>query len=937
MNLFEMISGVGNSFSKSYEAAKKDALTSELGEKIRTGDYTGAAEAALRGGDLKTGLELVKMGEARGADSRFQEGLGSLFGGGTSGGSAAPGGFGERLTESYRGGGASKSATPFRTDDPVAEGLLPHQKALLNGIAGPESAGRYNVRFTPRGGALFEGFSQHPGIAEMGPAGPSTAAGRYQFTKTTWDGMGGGDFSPANQDRRALQLATQDYRSRTGRDLEADLQAEGFSPRIQRALAPTWTGLGSNQERNAATYAESLSRYGITPGGATQTASDGLPSPRRSSVAVANSEAEVQALEREMGMLPPGRRQVAVSGMNPDAANRPAPGAMPMGFQIPEGQSQGPPALGRPGPSDASLSGVGAAGSSAEAQTGAGSAPAGGLQIPTPETPGLTLPPAVQMTAALAQAGVPLRQGMQVARMAPGSPERVQALIRLSLIPGLSEQKQGLIKTLLGNELEQSKLTPDQRDYAFAQSQGYQGGFVDFKRGDEGAKITSQVTAREREVRARGLDPNEPANRRYILTGSMPEDRSRSQVVEARDGQRYVVNPDDPSADPRRLNIPSAGIRLWGSTGPDGQIVQPPPNVPPGTAGYFDEKGEPQLIVGKGVNVTTNVGAGETEEAKKLGGLRGERAASIESAGMKAPEQIAKLNLLERSLQGVRTGTLGPIESTAVGFAQSLGIPDETIAGLGLKPRQAIDAQTATKLINESIVGMIGAGGFPANNFSNADREFLTDIFPKISNRPEANQTAIEVLRRIQGRNLEVADAWAEYQQAQREARKPLSVQEFEFNFRKAQRGKPDLFADIRQQADAAPAGRGGEGGTGGGSPPPAFDPRTSKISMEDGKALTSAPDTAENRRLFDERYGAGAADFVLRDRPSGGDRQPASATADAPKAIARGSSRQTMPRGYTSDRALFDARQAIRDGRDRGVIEDRLRAYGIDPAALDR
>ena len=893
MNIFEMVSGVGNSFSKSYEAAKKDALTGELGEKIRTGDYTGAADVALRGGDLKTGLELVKLGETRGASKQLGETLGGLFGAG--GGEPAPaasGDFWSNLSRSYRQGEALPT---FAQGSDIGR--------YAGAISGIESGGRYDA-IGPTHQKYGRALGKYQVMESNLPSWSQEAIGRrvspdeFLGTPAIQDAIFEKKFGQSVEKYGNPQDAASVWF--TGRPLAKGANARDSLGTTGRKYVDMFTaGLGRAPAGQAPALPVTAMRMPSEEGSAVAFAPTlalpDLPPPQRSSVAVANNEADVQALEREMGMLPGAPRQVASA--EPDAANIPAPGAMNAGFQIPEGQSQG------------------------VAPTAA-----------APTAP--VLPPAIQTAGALAQARLPSGTAGPILRAAPGSPQRVQALIRASLIPGLSEQQLSTVRTLLSSEIEQSKLTPDQRDYAFAQAQGYQGGFIDFKRGDEGAKISSQVAAREKELRARGLDPNAPANQRYLFTGSMPEDRSRSQVVEARDGQRYVVNPDDPSADPRRLNIPSAGIRLWGSTGADGQLVQPPPNVPAGTAGYYDEKGEPQLIAGKGVNVTNNVGAGETEESKKLGGLRGERAAAIETAGMKAPDQIGKLNLLERALQGARTGTLGPAESTVVGFAQSLGIPNETIAGLGLNPDQAVTAQVATKLINESVVGMIGAGGFPANNFSNTDREFLTDIFPKMSNRPEANQLAIEVLRRVQKRNLEVSDAWAEYQQEQRAAGRPGSVAEFEFNFRKAQRGKPDLFADLRQQADAPGGGQGADG-TGSGSPPPPFDPRKTTISMEDGKALTSAPDTAENRRLFDERYGAGASDFVLKRPLREGEGQPASAAQS--KDTARRSSQQAMPQGYTSDRALFEARKAIAAGRDRSVIEGRLRAYGIDPANLDR
>ncbi|MGO4172520.1 hypothetical protein [Bosea sp. TAF32] len=130
--------------------------------------------------------------------------------------------------------------------NPVTEGLAPWQTALLNTIAGPESAGKYNIRYTPNGGATFDGYDQHPGIFEATADGKrSSAAGRYQFTKTTWDDVpaeakGDGKFTPENQDRAALWLASRDFNSRTGLDLGEVLQRDGMTPDVVRALAPTW-------------------------------------------------------------------------------------------------------------------------------------------------------------------------------------------------------------------------------------------------------------------------------------------------------------------------------------------------------------------------------------------------------------------------------------------------------------------------------------------------------------------------------------------------------------------------------------------------------------------------------------------------------------------------------------------------------------------------
>ena len=160
-------------------------------------------------------------------------------------------------------------AEPYKTADPVSTGLKPYETAFLNAIAGGESGGQYNRRYTPKGGADFELNAQHPQIKE--PAGnglTSDAAGRYQFLSSTWkDVMGNAAFTPENQDKAALLLARRDYKARTGEDLDKVLQTEGFSPRVQRALAPTWLALGGQQNRHLATFNASLKAAGGKPSG----------------------------------------------------------------------------------------------------------------------------------------------------------------------------------------------------------------------------------------------------------------------------------------------------------------------------------------------------------------------------------------------------------------------------------------------------------------------------------------------------------------------------------------------------------------------------------------------------------------------------------------------------------------------------------------------
>lgn len=134
----------------------------------------------------------------------------------------------------------------------VMEGSIPsYGKVLLNTIASVESAGDYNV-IVGRGKAIkgapasFSDYSKHPRIVGYRSSkGPSTAAGRYQIVYTTWKGLRAKykdltDFSPKAQDRAAWYLARDDYRARTGRDLDTDLQ-NGVYTHLKK-LDKTWEG-----------------------------------------------------------------------------------------------------------------------------------------------------------------------------------------------------------------------------------------------------------------------------------------------------------------------------------------------------------------------------------------------------------------------------------------------------------------------------------------------------------------------------------------------------------------------------------------------------------------------------------------------------------------------------------------------------------------------
>lgn len=145
--------------------------------------------------------------------------------------------------------------------------LDPWQRGFLRTLSGSESSyGNRDPYRVMYGGSMFSDFGDHPRQGQLIRTGPnagrtSSAAGGYQFLGSTWDSVaprvGVSDFSPSSQDQAALFLAQDVYRRKTGRELQADIQAARRDPQklgdVLSALHGTWTSLPGGIEPNNAT------------------------------------------------------------------------------------------------------------------------------------------------------------------------------------------------------------------------------------------------------------------------------------------------------------------------------------------------------------------------------------------------------------------------------------------------------------------------------------------------------------------------------------------------------------------------------------------------------------------------------------------------------------------------------------------------------------
>jgi muramidase (phage lysozyme) len=143
----------------------------------------------------------------------------------------------------------------------------PTRRAFLDTIAGTEAT-KVDPYTGYYGGGHFRGFESHPNIRVpiAGTGDYSTAAGRYQITKGTWDDLvkahGYKDFSPQTQDEAAWQLAQDRY----GAGLQEAL-ASGDPQKlaeVQAQLGSTWKGL-AGQKNFADVYAQNLAAAQANP------------------------------------------------------------------------------------------------------------------------------------------------------------------------------------------------------------------------------------------------------------------------------------------------------------------------------------------------------------------------------------------------------------------------------------------------------------------------------------------------------------------------------------------------------------------------------------------------------------------------------------------------------------------------------------------------
>ena len=134
----------------------------------------------------------------------------------------------------------------------------------------------------------------------------------------------------------------------------------------------------------------------------------------------------------------------------------------------------------------------------------------------------------------------------------------------------------------------------------------------------------------------------------------------------------------------------------------------------------------------------------ETEEAKRIGAGYGDRYNKVLDQAEAARSNLSTLAQIEPLLSQVSTGTGAGAGMAVKSFLKRINVDPTT---LGLRDDVA-PAEAMQSLGNQLVLKLRTSEGMPASGFSDADRDFLFNIPPNITNTFEGNKFIASLLRK---------------------------------------------------------------------------------------------------------------------------------------------------------------------------------------------
>lgn len=168
------------------------------------------------------------------------------------------------------------------------------------------------------------------------------------------------------------------------------------------------------------------------------------------------------------------------------------------------------------------------------------------------------------------------------------------------------------------------------------------------------------------------------------------------------------------------------------------------PAVPPGPQVAIDQRGQTAYDQHRGTALAT-------EEA------------DIRASGPRSRQTLARLGTIEQNLERFRSGAMAGTQMRVGQIANALGVPVSLLERMGMSPDAVAAGEQIGSVSAQMLQGMLGPGGFPAQNFSNADREMLERALPGLANTPQGNRLIIGVMRAQAQRQVDISEAWGQW------------------------------------------------------------------------------------------------------------------------------------------------------------------------------
>jgi len=240
------------------------------------------------------------------------------------------------------------------------------------------------------------------------------------------------------------------------------------------------------------------------------------------------------------------------------------------------------------------------------------------------------------------------------------------------------------------------------------------------------------------------LDPNNPLNRKHLAD-------AKKAVMETAGRQKLYNSLTDANAAQDTQERQNAMMDPQADPNAQGQAVQGQRIDPNSTEALSLKARQAAALGNKPLQQSYDKAAdranqyaktASTERAKRDQEAEGKIEADYDAAD----RDLHRLGMIEGLNEYANTGILSGTKDDMIGFANEFGLGEQMAKILdgSMGPAQARAAMES--LTNELVVGMIGQGKFPANNFSDQDRKFIMAMFPKLRSLPGANRLVLKIL-----------------------------------------------------------------------------------------------------------------------------------------------------------------------------------------------